>query len=167
MNPSTPDLTTWRRVWRDGIAPQLTTKGLQGLKAALVRNDPRLITGAICYPPPLLCMQHQPVQQCCPLSWALLEGHLPEAVSVGPLEQRFAECCWTACERLGEPGAIRYFLNAVDEWSRDELRQNLLPEVDWALTQQDQAPPPEPLAPLARLLAESIRLAQKKRNYGT
>jgi hypothetical protein len=43
----------WRRVWRSGIVPQLTTEGLRGLLKALEKDSPRLITGATTSPPPL------------------------------------------------------------------------------------------------------------------
>jgi hypothetical protein len=47
---------TWVKVWRDGIVPELTTKGLLGLAAALQRDDVGIITGATTSPPPLQCM---------------------------------------------------------------------------------------------------------------
>jgi hypothetical protein len=159
MNTATTNLTAWQRVWQEGIVPQLTTKGLQGLQKALEQDSPRLIAGATTSPPPLQCMANEPVEGCCPLCYALLDGKQPYAVSVGPLEQRFAEACWDADQRCGEPGAIRYFLNAADEWSRPELIKNLLPEVRLALTQRTQE---QPKTPLARLLAESIRLAEQR-----
>jgi hypothetical protein len=152
--------TAWQRVWRLGIAPQLTTEGLQGLKAALERNEPRLITGATLLPAPLQPELNSPVQGCCPLCYGLLDGLQPGEVSVGLLEQGFAAACRKADELLGEPASVRYFLNAVDEWSRDELRQNLSPEIEWALAQRAEK---QPDSPLARLLAESIRRAERSR----
>lgn len=129
----------WQRAWRQGIAPQLTTEGLQGLQKALQENNPALITGATTFPPPLHCVADWPVQGCCPLCWLLLDGKNPHEVSVGQLEERFAQACCRADQLLGEPAAVRYFLNEVDEWTREELRQNLLPEVDLALTQRQPA----------------------------
>lgn len=131
--------TAWQRAWRQGILPQLTTKGLRGLQAALVKNDPRLITGATTYPPPLQCVAQCPVEGCCPLCFALLDGLEPHHIEVGSLEERLAAACWQADELLGEPTAVSYFLNAVDEWSRQDLIRNLLPEIKRALAQR-QAP---------------------------
>src|SRR5437879_4179976 len=88
-----PCLTAWQRTFRVGIVPQLTTAGLQGLKEALERDDPRLITGATTNPPPLHCVADWPVQGCCPLCWGLLNGLKPSDVSVGLMEQGFAIAC--------------------------------------------------------------------------
>ena len=68
-------------------------------------------------------------------SW-LLEGRKPHEVSVGPLQERCAAACYRADQLLGEPAGARYFLNAVDEWSRNELIANLLPEVERALSRR-------------------------------
>jgi hypothetical protein len=110
--PEPEPVAAWQRCWRDGLAPQFTTRGLEGLAAALERDDARLITGATTYPPPLQCVANWPVERCCPLCYALLDGQPPDAVRVGELEERFAEACWAADQRLGEPAACRYFLNA-------------------------------------------------------
>ena len=38
-------METWRKVWRDGFAPVLSTNGLQALRTALLRDDPALNSG--------------------------------------------------------------------------------------------------------------------------
>ncbi len=43
----------WRRVWRDGIAPQLSRSALLALQSALRRDDRRLLQGVVTAPPPL------------------------------------------------------------------------------------------------------------------
>jgi hypothetical protein len=126
----------WRKEWLQGIVPQLTRAGLRGLLKALEQDSPRLITGATTSPPPLQCMANEPVEACCPLCWALLDGGQLYAISVGMLEERFAQACWDADQRLGEPTAMRYFLNWVDETPRREMRRELLAEVKLALTQR-------------------------------
>ena len=126
----------WQKAWRDGLAPQFTTRGLEGLAAALERDDARLITGATTNPPPLQCTQDWAVECCCPVCYALLHGQPPDAVRVGELEEWFAEACWEADQRLGEPAGCRHFLNAVDEWSRPELIRNLLPEIKRTLAER-------------------------------
>jgi hypothetical protein len=119
--------------------PQLSTAGLEGLRKALERDDPRLITGSTTSPPPLACMEHEPLDGCCPLCTALLDGSPPRAYSVGLMEHAFARTCFRCSELCGEPGAVRYFLNAVDEWSRPQLIANLLPEVKAALAARQPA----------------------------
>src|SRR5438477_2064089 len=101
--------TAWQRAFRIGILPQLSTLGLQGFRDALRRNDGRVIQGATSYPPPLQCMEDEPVEGCCPLCWLLLEGKKPHEVSVGPLQERFAAACYEADQLLGEPAGVRYF----------------------------------------------------------
>jgi hypothetical protein len=140
--PDPESLQAWQHVWRKGIVPQLTVAGLEGLKKALEENRRSLLTGATTFPPPLQCMQNEPVEGCCPLCYALLDGNRPEYVSVGALEERFAEACFRADQLCGEPGAIRWFLNAIDEWSRPELLQNLLREVNRTLAQRAHVPAP-------------------------
>ena len=141
--------------------PSSTTRGLEGLQKALEENQTSLLTGATTFPPPLQCTANEPVEKCCPLCYALLDGKRPEAVSVGPLETRFAEACWNADERTGIPGGIRYFLNWIDTTSWGDVRKELLAEVKLALAERSRQQRPEPLSPLAHLLGESIRLAEQ------
>jgi hypothetical protein len=144
MNSTTSYLEAWQHVWHRGIAPQLTTEGLQGLKAALVRNDPRLITGATTNPPPLQCVADWPVESCCPLSFALLDGLAPSDVSVSLLEQEFATACNRADQLLGEPAGVRHFLNWVDETPREDMRGHLLAEVEQELAEREAGKEPPP-----------------------
>jgi hypothetical protein len=160
LEPGTPE--AWKRVWRIGIVPQLTIRGLEGLKLALEQDRPSLITGSTMQPPPLACMANEAVEACCPLCYAILDGLRPTAVSVGPLEERFAEACFKASELCGEPGAIRYFLNFVDETPREEMRKALLVEVNLALIgRMPQEPPAPKTTPLAKLLKASIAAVRK------
>jgi hypothetical protein len=126
-------LETWRLVWRRGLVPQLSTQGLQGLAKALEEDWPSLISGNTMTPPPLACMANEAVEGCCPLCFGLLDGLRPTAVSVGPLEERFAEACFKCSQLLGYPAAIRDWLNWVDETPREEMRKQLLIEVNLAL----------------------------------
>jgi hypothetical protein len=139
MTTTTPNLTAWQHAFRHGIVPQFTTKGLQGLRKALQENSPKLITGSTMLPPPLQCTIDWQVEACCPLSYALLDGLSPYAVCVGRLDELFAMACYRADQLLGEPAAVRWFLNTVDEWTRGDLLRNLLPEVELALAQRETA----------------------------
>jgi hypothetical protein len=120
----------WQFVWRKGICPQLTDAGLQALKTALETDDPRLLQGSTTSPPPLQCVSGWPVTGCCPLCWALLDGEPPGSITVARLEERFAQACYTADMILGEPAAVRYWLNWVDETPRPQMLTELLAEVE-------------------------------------
>lgn len=120
-------MESWRKVWREGLAPLLNTKGLQALKQALEQDDPRLIQGATTTPPPLQCVQDWPVEAACALSFCGWRGD--ELEYVGEVEEYFARMCYDCDQLLGEPAGCRWFLNWFDETPRDEMRSLLLQEV--------------------------------------
>ena len=62
-------LESWRRTWREGFAPVLSIANLQALRKALQEDDPRLLQGATCCPPPLACLQDWPVEGACPIAY--------------------------------------------------------------------------------------------------
>jgi len=124
-------MESWRKVWRDGFAPILSTAGLEMLRDALSRDDARLTQGATTTPPPLMCVQDWPVEACCALGFCGWRGDGLE--TVGEVEEFFARCCFEADQRLGEPAACRWFLNWFDDTPRDEMRRELLSEVEIVL----------------------------------
>jgi hypothetical protein len=124
-------MESWRRVWRDGFAPVLSTAGLTALRDALVADDVRLVQGATTVPPPLMCILDWPVEACCVVSYAGWQGDGCE--TVGQVEAHFGECCEAADRRLNEPAACRWFLNWFDDTPRDEVRRELLAEVNLEL----------------------------------
>jgi|SRR5581483_1428701 len=142
-------MDSWRKVWREGVAPQLSEHALLCLKTALETDDPRLVQGQTTTPPPLQCVRDWPVEGGCAIGFcgAVENGGLlpeddpdhPEARSRAPaaevwkVEEYFAAVCHEADQRLGEPAAVRWFLNWFDETPRDEMRALLLPEVELAL----------------------------------
>lgn len=127
-------MESWRKVWRDGIAPQLTPEALDVLRSALLSDDARLLQGATTTPPPLQCVQDWPVEACCVLGFCGWQGDGLETVA--EVEQYFAETCFEADRMLGEPAAVRWFLNWYDETPRDEMRRLLLAEVNHALARR-------------------------------
>jgi hypothetical protein len=155
-------MDAWRRVWRLGIAPRLSTAGLEGLRDALIRDDPSLVTGTTTVPPPLACCANEPLSGCCPICFALLESKAPETCRVFDMEGRFTRTCLEADRLCGMPGAVSYLLNAIDGWSRLEMIGSLLPEVLIALVGRE--PETEAESPLARQLKASI--AEVQRNGG-
>jgi hypothetical protein len=132
-------MESWRKVWREGLAPQLSTAGLEALRTALLSDDPQLLQGATTSPPPLQCVQDWPVEAACVLGYCGWQGDGLETVA--DVEEYFAQCCFEADQVLGEPAACRWFLNWFDEAPRDEARRLLLPEVERALAQRRGAAP--------------------------
>ena len=136
-------MESWRKVWREGLEPLLTTEALQALRAALLQDDPRLIQGATTSPPPLQCVQDWPVEAACALGYCGWVGDGLE--TVGEVEEFFARLCFETDCRLGEPAACRWFLNWFDETPREVMRRELLAEVQRALMNRcDEMDGPEP-----------------------
>ena len=121
----------WRLVWRDGFTPVLPTSGLIALRDALQTDDPRITQGSTTTPPPLLCVQDWLVEAACALGFCGWQGD--GLGTVGEVEEFFARVCFEADQRLGEPAACRWFLNWFDDTPRDEMRRELLEEVEAAL----------------------------------
>ncbi len=127
-------MESWRMVWREGFVPVLSTTGLMALRDALRADDHRLVQGATTTPPPLMCVQDWPVEAACALGFCGWQGDGLE--TVGHVEEFFAKCCFEADQRLGEPAACRWFLNWFDDASRDDMRRELLTEVELALIER-------------------------------
>jgi hypothetical protein len=134
-------MESWRKVWRDGLAPHLSTAGLEALRRALLADDSRLVQGATTVPPPLMCVQDWPVEAACVLGYCGWQGDGLE--TVGEVEEYFARMCFEADKALGEPTACRWFLNWFDECPRAEARQDLLAEVNRTLAQRFRAAEPQ------------------------
>ncbi len=120
-------METWRMVWRDGIAPQLSTPGLMALGKALREDDPRLLQGATTQPPPLQCVQDWPVEGACGVTFCAWQGD--DKATVAEAEEEFARVCYACDQALGEPAACRWFLNWFDLTPREKMIAELLPEV--------------------------------------
>ena len=127
-------MESWRKVWREGMTPQLSVAALGALQKALQNDDARLIQGATTSPPPLECVRDWPVEAACVLGYCGWQGEGLE--SVAEVEEYFARMCFEVDQRLGEPAACRWFLNWFDETPREEMRELLLPEVNRTLAQR-------------------------------
>jgi len=125
-------MESWRKVWREGVEPLVSTEGLEALREALTNDDPRLLQGATTTPPPLMCVQEWPVEAACALGFCGWQGDGLETVA--EVEEFFARMCFEIDQRVGEPAGCRWFLNWFDETPRDEMRRELLAEVNRALT---------------------------------
>jgi hypothetical protein len=127
----------WQKVFRVGIAPQLSTPALIALAKALENDDPRLLQGQTTSPPPLQAVQEWPVEGACSLGFCGWQGEGLQ--TVGEVEEYFAHVCYEADCRLNEPGAVRFFLNWFDETPRDTMRQQLAAEIARILAQRQPA----------------------------
>ncbi len=112
----------------------LSTAGLEALQRALNEDDPRLQQGATTTPPPLACVQDWPVEAACAIGYCGWQGDGLE--TVGEVEEFFARICFEVDQRLGEPAACRWFLNWYDETPREEMRRELLAEVNRTIAQR-------------------------------
>jgi hypothetical protein len=124
----------WQHAFRRGIAPSLSLRALHALRVALERDDARLLQGATTQPPPLQCVQHHPCEKACLVAYAGWQGE--GLTTVAEVEGYFARLCQEANERLGEPAAVRFFLNHWDETDRPTARRQLLAEVDRELAER-------------------------------
>jgi hypothetical protein len=127
-------MEAWRKVWREGVAPQLSTAGLEALRLALTTDDQRLLQGATTTPPPLQCVQEWAVEAACAVGFCGWQGDGLETVA--EVEEFFARVCFEADQALGEPASCRWFLNWFDETPREEMRRQLLAEVGRTLAQR-------------------------------
>ncbi len=124
-------MESWRKVWRDGLMPLLTTHSLSVLRDALIDDDERLLQGATTAPPPLETLSACAVEAACVLGFCGWQAEGLE--TVGEVEEFFARHCFEIDQRLGEPAGCRWFLNWFDQTPRAVMRANLLPEVQRAL----------------------------------
>lgn len=144
----------WRQIWRDGIVPELTRDNLLVLRHALASDDPRLMQRGTTMPPPLMCVQGWPVEAACLLAYpgvvaaggfaldydADRKPILPfreDAATVAQAEDSFARLCSAADRRVGEAGAVRHLLGFWDDGLRDDVRVEMLTEVNFNLRERE------------------------------
>lgn len=128
-------MESWRQVWREGFAPQLSDAALRALAYALRIDDARLMQGSTSLPPPLMSVHDWPVEAACVIGFCGWRGE--ELGTVGEVEKFFARLCSEADTRLGEPAACRWFLNFWDNTPRSEAFAALLPEVELTLASRN------------------------------
>jgi hypothetical protein len=124
-------MNSWQKVFRDGIAPQLSTRSLEELIKALSRNDPALLQGQTTDPPPCPENDPSPVAAACPIALAGWRGE--RLRSVAEVEEFFARVVFQAGNALGEPTAVRSFFQFTDTADRQTFLRELRAEVDRAL----------------------------------
>lgn len=138
----------WRKVWREGVAPQLSDLALRQLWFALKEDNIRVQQQVVTIPPPLEAEAGAKCLAGCPIAFCgMAEGRK----TVREVEDYFADICAGADRAMGEPASVRWFLNTIDdEWTRDQMRDNLLPEVELALEQRGKKVPAWPARNAAR-----------------
>jgi hypothetical protein len=129
-------MESWRKVFREGFAPGMSTPALEAVRAALLAKDTRLIQGATTTPPPLQCVQDWPVEAACLIGFAGWQGE--GLTTVAEVEEYFARQCFECHGRLGEPAGCRWFLNWFDEEPLVEVRPLLLGEVNAILARRHE-----------------------------
>lgn len=118
----------WRKVWRDGIAPQLSDGALVALVKALRDDDPRIIQGMTCSPPGSARTAGMPVEAACVLGFC---GWQAEGLgTVGEVENFFGGIYHGAGALLGWAYGCGEFVEWVDATPRAEMRGGLLAEVE-------------------------------------
>ena len=147
-------MESWRDTWRRGFAPVLSTDGLRILAEALRTDDPRLIQGSTSIPAPAYAsaagVRDLLVEAadflgfvattqaggfvCTAEEYRARDGappHTnPNAAKVGVIDEFWANTCLAADRHLGEPHGCRWLLNWFDDTPRDEMRRELLAEVE-------------------------------------
>src|SRR6185295_10002642 len=98
-------LPTWKKVWREGLAPKLSTAQLQALQRGLIKDDPRLVQGATTSPPPMQSVLDWPCEAGCLISYPFAfeeygNGNESDR-TVGETEEFFAKVCFEIDQVLG------------------------------------------------------------------
>lgn len=126
-------LKMWQEAWRNGIAPQLPTRGLEALHKALAEDDPALIQGTtVCSGP----FRSEVINGCCPIAYA---GWKALGFSTWAEANGFFESIRTgARSRAVMPETFARFLNFWDGTLRDVARPQLLAEVDLVLKERHE-----------------------------
>jgi hypothetical protein len=83
-----------------------------------------------------MAVQGWPCEGACLVGYAGWKGEHLE--TVGDVEEYFARACFEADQRLGEPAGCRWLLNFFDDTPRDEMRRELLFEVERELERRDE-----------------------------
>lgn len=129
-------MESWRKVWRQGIMPQISTECLEAALIALETDDKRLLQGKTTSPPPLARMQDWDCEGACLIGFCGWQGNA--LATAADVKEFFAKVCYDADQALGEPAAVRYFLNIFDDWSRDEMIREMTEEVTANLAERRQ-----------------------------
>ena len=119
----------WRRVWRNGIAPQLSGRQLYALHTALKINSGTLTQETVVAP--LVSLdEYAEVEQCCPSAFP---GLMAGCTSVYELFMWWKTLCNRCDLYIAEKGTMAQYLNWESVTPRDVMRRELLAECTLAL----------------------------------
>ena len=127
----------WKTVWRDGLAPQFSRAALESLRDALIRDDPALIQGGTVKRKLKPGEPYEPIDfgapcdLACVIGWCGWKGH--GATTKGEVVEFVERSSKEADRRLGRHTAMMQFVDWVDGTPRDEMRRELLVEVEASL----------------------------------
>ena len=99
-------MESWRKVFREGLAPLLNDAELEALRVGLQKDDPRLGQGFTVTPPPLHCVEDRSPEGACLIGYAGWKGR--DLQTVGEVEEFFARMCFEIDMRLGDPAVCRW-----------------------------------------------------------
>lgn len=125
-------MESWRKVWRTGFAPLIRTEGLEALRKALFEDDPRIVQDEIAIPP--ADNQDLPIQRADAITFCGWQGSGHD--TVGAAEEYFALLTFQVDQSIGEPAGCRWFLNWYEDTPREQMRVELLAEVELELTKR-------------------------------
>jgi hypothetical protein len=138
-------MEAWRRVFREGISPQLPMSALEALRNGLLKNDPRLRPG-MTVEVGWTAGGAPGILQACAIGYGAWKGICLE--SAADVESFFTEVCERANRLMGDPGACNHFITWFDGHRRDFVFPLLLTEVNRAIalrTDAVQSPAPDPV----------------------
>jgi hypothetical protein len=119
----------WRRVFREGIAPQLPLAALEALRHGLLKHDPHLRPGATVDVG--WTAGGTGIMQACAIGYGAWKGM--QLTSPTEIEMFFNDVCSRANQILSDPGACGAFINWFDSHRREFVFPLLLTEVNRAI----------------------------------
>jgi hypothetical protein len=81
-----------------------------------------------------MCVQDFECEAGCVISFCGWQGL--GLTTVGEVEEFFAKVTYECDQRMGEPAACRFLLNWLDDTPRNQMRRELLEEVELSLQQR-------------------------------
>lgn len=156
-------MESWKTVWRDGFQPGLSTRGLEALLHGLQTDSRELVQGATTSPPPLQCVQDFPCEAADAIGYCGWKGE--DLVSVSEVEEAFAKTCFEADQRMGEPAAVRWFLNFWDDTPRPALFREVVAEIERELARRRAEHLPEDLQRAVKQFPDDLALRMAVTDY--
>jgi hypothetical protein len=129
-------MESWRKAWRESVAPQLSGPGLRRLADGLEYDDPCILQGQTVDPPHMYGFRHADAEACCPIGYACWQGDGRKTVE--DVQSAFQRVCWAGENTIppNDTSAI-HFLRFVDDSPREVMRRELLAEVRLELARRD------------------------------